>query len=252
MAKIIILGSSNAIPDERHENTHMVIVGKERTVLVDCVSNPILRLKQANVDFNSLTDLVVTHFHPDHVSGVPLLLMDMWLMGRKKPLSVYGLHQTVDRIENLMGFYDWQNWPNFFPIVFHRLPSGEHTPVMDCSEMHIFASPVQHLIPTIGLRVEFPESGKVFAYSCDTEPCDAVVKLANGADVLMHESTGAGVGHSSAAQAGEIAACAHAGSLVLIHYPTGANDPRRYVGEAQATFRGPVKLAEDFMELSFD
>lgn len=252
MAKIIILGSSNAIPDERHENTHMVIVGKKRTVLVDCVSNPILRLKQAGVDLDALTDLVVTHFHPDHVSGVPLLLMDMWLMGRKKPLSVYGLHHTVDRIENLMGYYDWQSWPNFFPIIFHRLPLGEHTPVMECPEMRIFASPVQHLIPAIGLRVEFPEEGKVFAYSCDTEPCEAVVNLASGADVLMHESTGAGVGHSSAAQAGEIATRAHASSLVLIHYPTGTNDPRRYVTEAQTTFRGPVKLAEDFMELSFD
>lgn len=252
MAKIIILGSSNAIPDEQHENTHLVIVGKEHTVLIDCVSNPILRLKQAKVDFDSLTDLILTHFHPDHVSGVPLLLMDMWLMGRKKPLSVYGLHHTLDRIEDLMGFYDWQNWPNFFPIIFHRLPMGERVPVLDSPEIQIYASSVQHLIPAIGLRVEFPKVGKVFAYSCDTEPCDAVVNLAAGADALLHESTGAGIGHSSAAQAGEIATRAKAASLYLIHYPTGTNDPRPFVAEAQKTFQGPVALAEDFMELSFD
>jgi len=86
--KVIILGSSNAVPSQDHENTHLVIVGEERTILVDCVSNPIVRLEQAGVDFNNLTDIVITHFHPDHVSGVPLLLMDMWLMGRTKPINI--------------------------------------------------------------------------------------------------------------------------------------------------------------------
>lgn len=104
MPKVIILGSSNAIPSTGHENTHMVVVGEDRTVLVDCVSNPILRLEKAGLDFNNLTDLVLTHFHPDHVSGVPLLLMDMWLMGRHKPLNIYGLHHTLDRMEDFNGF----------------------------------------------------------------------------------------------------------------------------------------------------
>ena len=80
MPKVIILGSSNAVPSIDHENTHLVIVGEERTILVDCVSNPIVRLEQAGIDFNDLTDIVITHFHPDHVSGMPLLLMDMWLL----------------------------------------------------------------------------------------------------------------------------------------------------------------------------
>ena len=45
MPKVIILGSSNAVPSIDHENTHLVILGKERTILVDCVSNPIVRLE---------------------------------------------------------------------------------------------------------------------------------------------------------------------------------------------------------------
>ena len=88
MSKEIILGSSNAIPTKDSENTHMVIVGDERTLLIDSVSNPILRLEQAGVDFNDLTDIIITHFHPDHASGIPLLLMDMWLMGRQRPLNI--------------------------------------------------------------------------------------------------------------------------------------------------------------------
>ena len=43
------------------------------------------------------------------------------------------------------------------------------------------------------------------AYSCDTEPCDEVIRLSEGVDVLIHEATGESLGHSSARQAGEIA-----------------------------------------------
>jgi ribonuclease Z len=252
MPKVIILGSSNAIPSLEHENTHMVVVGKERMVLVDCVSNPILRLEKAGLDFNELTDLIVTHFHPDHVSGVPLLLMDMWLMGRRKPLNVYGLHHTLDRVEDLMGFYGWSEWPDFFPVAFHRLPLKEMTTVLDCPDFRIFASPVHHLLPTIGLRFEFNHTRKVMAYSCDTEPCAEVIRLAEGADVLIHEAAGATRGHSSASQAGDIARQAEAGILYLIHYPTGKyarGDPPAEAGER---YQGQVRLAEDFMTLDFD
>jgi ribonuclease Z len=252
MPKVIILGSSNAIPTVDHENTHMVVVGEERIVLVDCVSNPLLRLEKAGLDFNHLTDLILTHFHPDHVSGVPLLLMDMWLMGRNKPLNIYGLHHTLDRIENLMGFYGWAEWPDFFPVAFYRLPAQEMTSVIDCQDFRIFSSPVRHLLPTIGLRFEFNHANKIMAYSCDTEPCAQVVRLAEGADTLIHEAAGASRGHSSAAQAGEIASQAEVGKLYLIHYPTGKNETADLVAEAHMRYQGPVSLAEDFMELDFN
>lgn len=251
MPKVIILGSSNAIPTKDNENTHMVIVGKNHMVLVDCVSNPILRLEQAGLDFNDLTDIVVTHFHPDHVSGLPLLLMDMWLMGRKKQINIFGLHHTLDRIEDLMNFYAWAEWPDFFPVAFYRLPSSEMSTVMENAEFKIFCSPVRHLIPTIGMRIEFHHAQKVMAYSCDTEPCHQVVRLANGADVLIHEAAGASIGHSSAGQAGEIASQAEAGSLYLIHYPTGRFANGDLVAEAKQKFQGQVALAKDFMELDF-
>ncbi len=250
MAKVIVLGSSNAIPHKDHDNTHLVVVGEERAVLVDCSGNPTIRLEQAGLDFNVITDLVVTHFHPDHVSGVPSFLMDMWLMGRKQPLNIYGLHHTLDRLEALMGFFDWDKWPGFFPTAFVRLPASEQTTVLDCPDFKVISSPVQHLIPTIGLRVEF-KNRKVFAYSCDTEPCEQVVHLAEGADVLLHESSGLSRGHSSASQAAEIAAQAEVGRLFLIHYPNGPYRTTDLLADARARFQGEVALAEDFTTLEF-
>ena len=251
MPNVIILGSSNAIPTASAENSHFVVVGEERMVLVDTASNPILRLEQAGLELNGLTDIILTHFHPDHVSGLPLLLMDLWLMGRQQPLNIYGLHHTIDRVEQLMDLYNWADWPDFFPVVFFRLPASELTLLLDCPDFKITASPVHHLIPTIGLRIEFKISGKVLAYSCDTEPCDEVVRLSEGADVLIHEAAGESVGHSSAGQAGRIAATAEVGELYLIHYATGKFSSGDLVKTAGESFQGKILLAKDFMTLDF-
>lgn len=251
MARVVILGSSNSIPTPENENTHLLVVGARQSVLIDCVSNPVVRLQQAGVEPVDLTDLVLTHFHPDHVSGAPLLLMAMWLMGRRHPLQVHGLAYTLDRFEQMMDLYGWRDWPDFFPVVFHRLPAAELSPLLDGPDFRVVASPVRHMIPALGLRFEFHPSGKALAYSCDTAPCDEVMRLARDAEVLIHEASGPFVGHTSAAQAGEVAARARARHLILIHYPTGrfaAGDP---LAEARATFAGQISLARDWMTLEF-
>jgi ribonuclease Z len=249
MPKVVILGSSNAVPSIGHENTHLVIVGDQRTVLVDCVSTPIVRLEQAGIDPDDLTDIIITHFHPDHVSGIPLLLMNMWLMDRTKPINIYGLHHTLDRLEILMGLYGWSEWPDFFPVGFIRLPETEMTFVLDCDDFRISSSPVHHIIPTIGIRVESKASNKVLAYSCDTEPCEQTIRLGRRADILIHDAHGATYGHSSAEQAGEIATKAQVKKLYLIHYRTWRPEEDDIAAEARKCYEGEIIIAEDFMTM---
>lgn len=249
MAKLVILGTSNAIPDVSHETTHLALIGETGVVMVDCGSAPTLRLGQAGIGLDALTDLIATHFHPDHVAGIPLLLMNMWLMGRQTPLRVYGLHHCLERLEDTMGFYNWENWPEFFPVAFHRLPERERVTVLERDGFRILASPVRHLIPTVGLRFESMAGKPSVVYSSDTEPCASLLQLAQGADVLIHEASGEGEGHSSAAQAGEVARQAGVGRLLLIHYPAGDGTASALVEEAGRAFGGPVELATDLMEI---
>ena len=252
MTKLIVLGSSNAIPSRDHENTHLALLSKSQTILIDCVSNPIVRLEQAGIDPLALTDLILTHFHPDHVSGVPLLLMDLWLMGRKVPLNVYGLTYTLERIQTLMDMYGWSQWPNFFTVNFTHVSDKEMASVLETEELRIYATPVQHFLPNIGLRIESKAEEKSIVYSCDTEPCIQVERLAQGADILLHEAAGLFPGHSSAAQAGDIARRAEVGALYLIHYPTGRYATGDLVAEAGSRFPGNVHLAVDLMEIDLE
>lgn len=245
MARLVVLGSAASIPDEKHENTHFALDGEHGFVLVDCAGSPTVRLKQAGLDVSRLTDLVLTHFHPDHTYGTPILLLNLWLLGRKAPLRIAGSDGCLERLTGMMTGYQWGDWPGFYPTSFAPVPEGEAMPVLDNADFRILASPVRHLIPTLALRVESKASGRVLAYSCDTEPCEAFVRLAVGADLMVHEATGESRGHSSAAQAGEVARQAGARKLVLIHYNV-QTDPETLRGEAAETFKGPVTVAQDF------
>lgn len=248
MERILILGSSSAVPDFTHENTHLLVETNTRRILVDCPGNPLIRLEKAGAHARDITDIILTHFHPDHVSGFAPLLMSMWLIGRKDPLCVYGLNATVERAKKMMELYDWNRWPNFYPVNFITVAEDERTTLLEDESLRVLGSPVKHLIPTMGLRFEFRGGSRV-AYSCDTESTPVVRRLAENADVLIHEAAGGGVGHSSAEDAGTIAEQAGAKSLYLIHYPPQLITPAELLERARTTFSGEIVVAEDFMNI---
>jgi ribonuclease Z len=250
-AKLIVLGSASAVPDGEHDNTHLLLAGEQDLILIDCPNNPYLRVQQAGYDPMEISDLILTHFHPDHVSGAPTLLMNMWLMKRQKPLRIHGLGVTLDLLEKMMALFNWEKWADMFPVELNRLPEEKMYPVWQSVQFEIHSSPVCHLIPTLGFRFTNRLSGKWVAYSCDSEPCESVVDLARGAALLIHEAVGEARGHSSPRQAGETARKAGAEALALIHYPPKNGNLLQWEKEAQGEFDGKVMLARDLMEFYF-
>jgi len=249
MTEVIFLGTSKAVPNSDHQNSHFVVRSGERVILVDCGVNPLVRLREVGVDPLSLTDLFVTHFHPDHVSGFPLFLMDLWLLGRKEPLDIYALEVVVDRLKTLMDLFDWDGWDGFYPVNFHGLKGEEMMPCIELEDIQVWASASCHSVPSIGIRMDFPDGS--MCYSSDTSPCDTIERLAKDVDLLIHESTDEdGHGHSTPEQAGEIASCAGVKALFLIHY-----DPESDLGalkkRAEQTFDGKVIIAQDLMTVNF-
>jgi ribonuclease Z len=247
MSSLTFLGTASAVPAKNHENAHFVVQTVQRTILVDCVGSPVVRLEEAGVDPLSITDLILTHFHPDHVSGVPLLLMNMWLLGRKRALQVYGLNNVIEGIRKMLDLYDWGTWEGFYPVNFVSVPEATKT-IIDDGDLDVLVFPVCHMIPGIGVTMRL--SGDGFCYSSDTGPCQSVVKMAKGVNLLIHEATGEGLGHSSPEEAGEIAQKAGVNKLFLIHYPTETN-AKEWIQRAESTYSGDVRLAEDLMVVGF-
>jgi ribonuclease Z len=114
-------------------------------------------------------------------------------------------------------------------------------------------------MPNFAVRVEAGGAPAV-VYSSDTQPSEAVVALARGAGTLVHEATFAErdrgsarhAAHSSAADAGRVAARAGVGRLLLAHVDAEYHDDvAALADEARRHFDGPVEVAEDLRAYSF-
>jgi ribonuclease Z len=247
MERFIILGSANAIPKVDQDNSHLFVEAGNQRILVDSGNNALVGMQKKGIDPNTVTDLIITHFHPDHAGSLPNLLMGMWLEKRTGSLTIHGLEFTLDRVKALLGLFGWNNWANMYPVVFNTIPEGTQSNLIESVSLTVKAVKVQHLIPTIGLRFDF-SSGKSVTYSCDTEPCEQLVKLAENTNVLIQESAGPGKGHTSARQAGTIATSSKSKKLILIHYDRRAG-VENLVREAKSEFAGDVLAALDGMEI---
>jgi len=245
----VVLGTASAVPKEGLANTHFAFEDGERLVLVDAPEGVSLFLQRAGLSPQAITDIVLTHFHPDHVSGLVPLLMGLWLRGRQAPLHLYGLEYTLSRVETLMDLFAWKNWPNFYPLTLHRIPEEEYAPVLETPRSRWVASPGRHVIPAMGLRVEMPSAGQILVYSADTEPCAAIERLAQNASVLFHEATGDFAGHTSPEQAAALAVRAGVERLCLVHLcPATA---QQALAAASKVFPGAVEIPRPFQEFRF-
>jgi ribonuclease BN (tRNA processing enzyme) len=100
-------------------------------------------------------------------------------------------------------------------------------------------------------------AGRSLVYSGDTGPSSDLEALAAGADVLLCEASMVGMPaegryphHLFAVEAGEVAAAAGVGRLIVTHVPPNL-DPRVAVGEAAAAYAGPIEYAVPGMELEW-
>jgi ribonuclease BN (tRNA processing enzyme) len=107
MERFIILGSANAIPKIDQDNSHFYVEAGKQRILVDSGNNALVGLQKIGIDPNTVTDLIITHFHPDHAGSLPNLLMGMWLEKRTGSLTIHGLEFTLDRTKALLGLFGW-------------------------------------------------------------------------------------------------------------------------------------------------
>ena len=219
-----MLGTGAAVSDPHRTTTMLAVSSGQDTVVVDCGGDVAQRILSADIDLHSISALIITHEHPDHVSGFPLFMEKIWLAGRRRPIPVYGIRPAIDQARRCFETFDTSGWDDMPEIQWNEIAHEDEATVLENQHWSILASPGKHSVPVIGLRVTSKETKGVVAYSCDTEPVDAIERLSVDADILVHEATGAGPGHSSAQEAAQIAARAGARRLLLVHLPPALSE----------------------------
>ncbi|MQA88781.1 MAG: MBL fold metallo-hydrolase [Gemmatimonas sp.] len=222
MPDLHLLGTGAALADGDRTTTMLAFEGRS-VIVVDCGGDVVQRLLAVGIDLDRIAALIVTHEHPDHVSGFPLFMEKIWLAQRQRPIPVCGPKPAIDQARRIFDAFDTRSWKDLPPIEWVEVPLEAGAAVWSDDEWQFTAAPGIHSVPVVGLRVEHEEGGSV-AYSSDTERSEAIVDLARDVDLLVHEGTGDVKGHISPAGAAGVARDAGTKQLVLVHLPPGFSE----------------------------
>lgn len=243
MLAVTVLGSSGMwATRERACAGYLLDVGDQK-ILLDCGAG-VWRNLLDHADHASIDGIILSHRHPDHVSDL-FQILHARLYAQDEPLPPIPLWAPAETLERLTSFS--KELRQAFEL--SSIAPGDEVAVGG-SRFRFFS--MAHPPDTVGVRVQ--NDGGVFAYSSDTGPGGDLVALADAADLFVCEATlqdadEAWEGHMSASQAGEAAARAGVGKVVLTHLPPG-RDAGLSLTEAHRTSEGAeVQLAADGLKL---
>jgi ribonuclease BN (tRNA processing enzyme) len=242
--QLTVIGCSGSFPGPDSPASCYLLEAEGFRLVVD-LGNGALGALQRHAELFGIDAVCVSHLHADHCVD----LGSYWVArqyapaGPRPPIPVYGPKGTADRMAGvLLGSGETEA-----ASVRERFDVRDLTPgTWEIGPFRVTAEHMNHPVETFGFRVE--HAGWKLAYSADTGETDALVRLAEGVDVLLSEASFQDSDnnppnlHLTARQAGEHAARAGVGQLVLTHLVPW-NDRERSLAEAAGTYCGPLSAA---------
>jgi ribonuclease BN (tRNA processing enzyme) len=238
--RLTVIGCSGSFPGPDSPASCYLLEAEGFRLVMD-LGNGALGVLQRHAELFGIDAICVSHLHADHCID----LSSYWVArqyapgGPKSPIPVYGPRGTAERIAGLGGEDVASVRPRF--EVRDLCPQTQ-----EIGPFRVTTERMNHPVETFGFRVE--HAGWKLAYSADTGQTDALVRLAEGVDVLLSEASFQDNEnnppdlHLTARQAGEYATRAGAGQLVLTHLVPWY-DRERSLAEAAGSYRGPLSAA---------
>jgi ribonuclease Z len=248
---ITFLGTAAASISRSTNTSAQLVRAGESRMLVDCGTNAARQLALSPSELTELTAVVLTHWHPDHVSGLPTLLRRTETRKRDESLPVYGPAPP-------RGVWRAVRAASRTRLLAHLHPI-EPGDSIELPGFRFTAIATEHAIPSVGWEIaETGTYGRRVVLSGDTRPVSGIAASARGADLLVHEATfitrdrakAHTSGHSTALEAAELAAEARVGALALTHLPD-RYERGQIMREASAAYT-PILVPHDLDRLEIE
>ena len=226
MLDVFLIGTGGMMPLPYRFLTSLVLRCNGSTMMIDCGEGTQVALRKKGLSANPVDVICFTHYHGDHISGLPGLLLTMGNSERKEPLVLVG-PKGLERVVSALRVVA----PELpFPIEYREFTGQEADFTVNDYEIHAFR--VNHNVPCYGYRVSIrrlglfdperakankvplkywnrlqhgesvTEDGRIYTpdlvmgperkglklvYSTDTRPTDSIRENAEGADLLILE-----------------------------------------------------------------
>jgi len=193
--RLILLGTGGGPrPNKMRNQSAWVVIVNNIPYVVDCGGGVSRQLVFAGVSLAALKHIFITHHHSDHNLEYGNLIYNAWASGFKGRIDSYGpppLEKMTKAFFELNAYDINIRIPDegrspLAPMV-HVHEISENGPVMQDENVKVTAALVNHppVVPSFAYRFDTAKTSIVF--SGDTTPVDSLIKLAKGADILVHE-----------------------------------------------------------------
>ena len=155
MLKVTLLGTGGMMPLKERALASAMASVNGRQVLIDCGEGTQVQIRALSLGFKAIDGVLITHFHGDHISGLPGLLLSMGNSGREEPLMIAGpsgLRHVVDCLRVIAPELP-------FDVVYRELDPAAPEP-FDCAGLKIIPFPVKHGVPCLGYSLTLPRPGR--------------------------------------------------------------------------------------------
>ncbi|MEN8159123.1 MAG: MBL fold metallo-hydrolase [Myxococcota bacterium] len=189
MSELILIGTSDAFGGGGRRQSAYLLRGPSGSVLLDCGGTTSTGLASLSISREEIEAILLTHFHADHFSGVPLFLLGAeYEDSRRSPLRIagpVGVEERVREAARALG-HPIESHRFGFPVEFEELPAGETRPIgpVEARAFRTFHSPDSR---PHGLVIQ--SGNRRLAYSGDTGWFEALPGEVNGADLFLCECT---------------------------------------------------------------
>jgi ribonuclease BN (tRNA processing enzyme) len=183
------VGCGDAFGSGGRFNTCFHMVGRDFNALIDCGASSLISMNRLAIDRNEVTIIFISHFHEDHVGGLPFFLLEAnYVLKRKRPLTIVGPPSLKSRYAGIMeaGFPGTKNLDLQFPLLLQELEIGKCTQLDGLQVTSFHVSHDDRAGPCLGFR--FAAEDKVIAFSGDTEWTNTLIDIGYEADLFICEA----------------------------------------------------------------
>ena len=278
--RLILLGTGGGPRPKKENNaTAQVLVVNDALYVVDCGDGVARQLVLAGLSLERLRHVFITHHHSDHNADYGNLLLLSWASGLRTRVDSWGPPpiEDITRLFFEMSAYDIdirirdEGRSPLLPLVHAHDISGPGL-VMQDENVRVTCALVPHPLVEPAYAYRFDTADRSIVISGDTAYSEELIRLAKGADVLVHEALFLPAvdrlvarvpnastlrphliaSHTSAEDCGRVAAAAGVKTLVLSHFvppddPLVTEDMWR--DAAARHFRGEIVVGRDLLEI---